>query len=88
MPRAVSASSNASDCALMRNSTAISDSGTPRWRSVRISAATASASATSSSYSRWATFGPDGRWAASFTPCEAVPDSSVLAAATTSGVER
>ena len=88
MPADVSASSNASDCALIRNSAAISRSGTPaRWRRVT-SRATASASATSSGCSCHVTAGPASRWARSCTPTDLEPASSLLATAITCGVER
>ena len=88
MPRAVSASSNPSDWALIRNSTAISLSGTPCLCSRLTCSATASASATSSGVSRQVTSAPDSRCERSCTLTVADPLSRVLAAAITCGVER
>ena len=88
MPRPASASSKLSDWALIRNSTAISASARPDWRSAAIRAATALASATSSDHSWNSTAAPAGRWARSATPWLGVPASSRLAASTTCGVER
>ena len=86
--RAVSASSKASDWALMRNSTAISPSGWPAFFSSRMRAAVDSASATSSGCGEKPTGEPAGCWLRSATPWLGVPASSVEAVCTISGVER
>ena len=88
MPRAASASSKASDWALIRKSTAISAAGVPPATSPAVAAATASASATSSGAGAHRTAAPPGRWARRVSALVADPASTALAAATTSGVER
>ncbi len=92
MPASVSASSYASDWALMRYSTAISAAGVPDSTSFLIDRATAAASATSSGYSWNVGDGPGSRWP---IRCSLLPATRPRAAAitrlasdTTCGVER
>ena len=91
-PASASASSYASDCALVRNRTAISRAGVPAAISSAQRAATAVASAGSSGNIRISGSGPVGRWPCNSSRSRASAPLAcrmiALASPTTCGVDR